>query len=337
MYIREPPNGATVLFPPSTTVAKKLLGRTISADKRVILDARRVNLKCPKIDYWPLVAPTLEDLARRYCSLGSSAPGIWAVGTKRDIESASTRCRLRPGSSVMFGTEFSLCVSNGDNILFFYLDLPFGFTGSPGIFGRLTQAAQWFHRLRAPPVPSWNEEAPPHADVFAGDGMFIELTIGDRPQIAVETWGRGARLFRGLTCISERKLKDGGPWEDEALLGSHVNLKHDAISLPNPEITGAPSLINLHVFDRDNLALDLHFLQELRGRINHWSYTDHIWRRLTDPINRLMSFSDSNCVWIRCNDLEKWQAFWNAIQFIREISADPAHCSRLRQGFCLNL
>ena len=35
---------------PSTTVAKKLPDRTISADKRPIWDGRRVNLKCPKTD-----------------------------------------------------------------------------------------------------------------------------------------------------------------------------------------------------------------------------------------------------------------------------------------------
>ena len=44
---------------PSTTVAKKLPDRTISSDKRVILDVRRVHLKCTKTDYWELLTLTL--------------------------------------------------------------------------------------------------------------------------------------------------------------------------------------------------------------------------------------------------------------------------------------
>ena len=39
---------------PSTTVARKLPDRTLSIDKRLIFDGRRVNLRCSKFGYWGL-------------------------------------------------------------------------------------------------------------------------------------------------------------------------------------------------------------------------------------------------------------------------------------------
>ena len=66
---------------PSTTVAKKLPDRTLAVDRRVIWDRRRPNLRCPREDYWPVVAPTVEDFARKYCHLKTTGPGIGIVGT----------------------------------------------------------------------------------------------------------------------------------------------------------------------------------------------------------------------------------------------------------------
>ena len=89
---------------PSTTVAKKLPDRTLSRNKRLILDARRVNLRCSRQDYWPLRTPLIGDLATRYCKLGTSLPGLEIRGTKRDIDSAFTRIGIRPDDAVLFGT-----------------------------------------------------------------------------------------------------------------------------------------------------------------------------------------------------------------------------------------
>ena len=198
------PPGAQFIVSPSTTVAKKLPDRTISSDKRVILDVRRVNLKCPKADYWQVQTPSLGDLARRFCYLKTSAPGLEIVDTKRDIDAAFTRCRLHPDAAVLFGTEFMLNTASGENLIFFYLVPPFGFTGSPGVFGRLMQAAQYFHRCHIHPDPERNGVDHLSAEVYADDGMFRELLLGDRPHISVEVWELGVRLFLGVTGISTK-------------------------------------------------------------------------------------------------------------------------------------
>ena len=103
---------------PSTTVAKKLPDRALSRHKRLILDARRVNLRCSKQDNWPLKTPLIGDLATRYCKLRASFPGLEIRATKRDIDAAFARIRLHPDGAVLFGTEFAPSPTIGDSIVF---------------------------------------------------------------------------------------------------------------------------------------------------------------------------------------------------------------------------
>ena len=122
--------GDLFMVSPSTTVPKKLHDGTISVDSRVIWDGRRLNLKCPKGDYWHVVTPTVGDLARRYCHIKTTAPGIEMAGAKRDTDAAFARCRVHPDCAAIFGTEFTH-TDPTNSLVFFYLVLPFGFTGSP--------------------------------------------------------------------------------------------------------------------------------------------------------------------------------------------------------------
>ena len=140
------------------------------------------------------------------------------------------------------------------------------------------------------------------ADVFVDDGMFIAVEIGNRPSVSGPAWGFGANLFFGIGSISHMKLAaEGARGARLLLLGYHVNLEEDPISLPGPEIIGAFSLINASVFTPGCLALDLHSLQELRGCINHWANTGRVWKWLAEPTNQTMQYADSNGIWIRCD------------------------------------
>ena len=46
----------------------------------------------------------------------------------------------------MFGAEFELSKDIGGTMVFYYPVLLFGFTGAPGMFGRIMHAAQVYHR-----------------------------------------------------------------------------------------------------------------------------------------------------------------------------------------------
>ena len=114
------PAGAEFFRAPTTTVPKKVPDRTAPSDKRPIWDRRRINLRCPKVDYWQLKTPTTGDLETKYCKLRTSFPGMPILGAERDIDASFTRCRPRPGSVVMFGTVVDVD-NNRDATLVFLL------------------------------------------------------------------------------------------------------------------------------------------------------------------------------------------------------------------------
>ena len=132
------------------------------------------------------------------------------VGTKRDIDSEFTRRRLHPDGAGLFGTEFNLSKDTGDTAAPLYLAFPCGFTGSPGIFGRIAQAVRFYRRQFSPPTPIWSGKHGLEAEVVVDDGMFVAVGVGNRPFISSPTWEFGADLFPGFGSISKPKLATEG-------------------------------------------------------------------------------------------------------------------------------
>ena len=328
------PDGTRILCSPSTTAAKKLPNRTLSTDKRLIWDGRRVSLHCPKQDYWLLETPLVKDLAMWYVKLQTNYPGLPLVGTKRDEDSAFTRCRLRPDASSMFSTEFTIKIGEVETgVIFFYMVLPFGFSGPPGIFGRVMQGVKWLHSRYHPLNPIWDGPNSFISEIFVDDGMFLEARLCTRPKQCVEKWERAATQLLGETAISKKKLAIEGEWNSELLLlGFHVNLGTGEIAHPEPKLVGARNLVHLSAFNPDNYTIPLQAMQELRGSLNHWSNTNRLWRWLSEPINQLLGQADTNLLWTRCSDPEKWLAFRHVILFLREVAENEDDWRELFKG-----
>lgn len=160
-------------------------------------------------------------------------PYIPILGTKRDIDAAFTRRRLHPDSVVMFGTEIQLSSDPTDVVILSYIALPYGFTGSPGIFGRLMQGAKLYHRLFSPDNPLLGATTPLSDEVFSVDGMSLGAQIGHRAELPTGVWETGADLFLGVGAISKRNLLSEGTWGHELVfLGYLANLAEDTISPP---------------------------------------------------------------------------------------------------------
>merc|ERR1712112_548209 len=81
---------------PTTTVEKKNPDRTISTDRRVIADMRRINVGFNVDQYYPIRAPTVESIARLLVALTTSLPGWDIQMTKRDVASAFHLLHLHP-------------------------------------------------------------------------------------------------------------------------------------------------------------------------------------------------------------------------------------------------
>ena len=69
-------------------------------------------------------------------------------------------------SSLLFGAEFGIGHSVKDEALFFYLVLPFGFSGSHGVFGRMMQGAKWLRAQYSPGLPVRNGDYHCRCDIF---------------------------------------------------------------------------------------------------------------------------------------------------------------------------
>ena len=248
------PADTRFLCPPSTTASKKLPERTPPTDKRLIWDGRKINIHCPKQGYWFMETPMVKGLAEWYVQTKTNFHGIPIVGTKRDVDSAFTRCRIRPDAASLFSTEFSAKDDGVETrVIFFYTVLPFGFTGPPGISGRVMQGVKWMHSQFAPLNPLWDGAHPFRCEIFVEDGMFIEASIGDRAEQNVKNWEWAARQLLGDTAVSKKKLDLEGHWGQELILfGFHVNLIRDEIALPYPKIVGAWNLVRQEVFNPGN-------------------------------------------------------------------------------------
>ena len=80
-------------------------------------------------------APSIQTLAKRVEMPRRRFPGRELVCTKRDIDNAFRRVNLHPDAVVIMCTELvGSELGLGDDPLFFYLALPFGWNGPPGIF-----------------------------------------------------------------------------------------------------------------------------------------------------------------------------------------------------------
>lgn len=83
--------------------------------------------------------------------------------------------------------------------------------------------------------------------------MFLELRIGRRPRISVETWGLVLRIFLEIDEISTKNLEMEGNWDTALrLLGFHIDLNADSLQLRIPKIIGDSDLLLSHVFSSGN-------------------------------------------------------------------------------------
>lgn len=131
----------------SPTVAlKKMPGRTLSVDYRIVSDLRQINVGNHKADFYPVEVVKLTDLFQRILKLQRHFPTFAALMTKRDIASAFKRILLRPdiihiSTTDILGEKLGL-----EHDLFMgHLDLPFGWVAIPSYFKIHTDAIAAIH------------------------------------------------------------------------------------------------------------------------------------------------------------------------------------------------
>ena len=74
------------------------------------------------------------------------------------------------------------------------------------------------------------------------------------------------------------------------------------------------------ICDPGNRIATLLDIQELRVNMTHWQGENLIRRFFSEPINRILPFSDSTETWIRRSRWDHWHCFRPAIFFLRDLS-----------------
>ena len=327
-------NNPEILSSPSTLVPKRLPDRTLSSDKRLIADMRGVNNYTSKLDYHLMSVPSIQGLAKKVALLKRRFPGKSLVCTKRDIDSAFRRLNLHPDSVVIMNTELK-----GDEMgltkdpIIFYLALPFGWNGSPGVFAMASDFIRDVVGGYRSSTPNWESSMAFAIDVFVDDIMIIEPMIGRRPEMVVDSAEWAVQLTLGTDAVSESKKRIEGYWDEKhILLGFLINVNSGTIELPDEKLEGAKALVKLPIYDPGSRIVTLKALQELRGCYTHWEVANNIWLYFARPVDLLLGFGDEMGIWVNCDDLNIWASYWQTIEWLREIAEDNGEWKKLFNG-----
>ena len=129
-----------------------------------------------------------------------------------------------------FKAEFAY--TSGD-VLVGFLCLPFGFSGSPGLFQVATDAIKAVHRRTGPSTPERDGDHAFDCHIFVDDGIFVEPRLGKRQIMVAEKWEATVKSLLGDDAINEEKKATEGSWScQNCILGFEVNTETMKISLP---------------------------------------------------------------------------------------------------------
>ena len=256
---------------PTTTVEKKNPDRSISTDKRIIADLRRVNLRFDTQQYYPVKVPTIQDITRWVLFLNQMYPGLKLKMTKRDVASAFRLLRLHPALAFVVIAEFPADhLLMNDDLVCVYLAMPFGWNGDPAHFARFGDAATRAHRRCGPLwATSTLMRHAFHSFMYVEDGIFVEVDVPERLSSTTRCWGYLAKGILGKNAINEEKLEEEeGKWEPhQIILGFVINVDLLTISLHEEEIAGAGVLIAHLTTLMGSQVITLLEVQQLRGHI----------------------------------------------------------------------
>ena len=166
---------------PTTTAGGKNPDRTVSTGRRVISDMRRINVGFNTSQYYPVLVPSIESIARLLIAMTVGFPCFQIEMAKRDIASAFRLLRLHPAPSLLMCTEFPGWVLGREyDLVLFYLAMPFGWNGSPANFAIFGDAVPHIHSQFGMGRPDWFASLDVLSKLYVVDGLLFDLEISMR-------------------------------------------------------------------------------------------------------------------------------------------------------------
>ena len=151
------------------------------------------------------------------------------------------------------------------------LCLEFGWTGSPGHFGKYGTAAEKATERQGPEETRVNGESGFFLRTWVDDGISVEPDLGYRPYLAVRTYERAVKTLLGESAINREKMAEEGETGTKVLAwGLNVDTEEDTFSLPDAKWQKAQYLLALPMFEWGCRRLERREVQVLRGNATFW-------------------------------------------------------------------
>ena len=205
-------DSARIAETPTTTVARNP-DRTVSADRRIIEDFRRINIYFPTGQCYNVQVPTNADIVRMITQVQKKCPPLPVMLTKRDISSAFRLLKLRPSLSMLMFAEFhGRFFDPKYYVVLYYRSMPFGWGGSQAFFATLGDAVTVIHGASGMRRPLWNFRFSFKSRLYVGDGVFVEMSNRRRQNESTWIWGIITVGFLVPLALNKKKLEEAGQW-----------------------------------------------------------------------------------------------------------------------------
>ena len=105
-------------------------------------------------------------------------------------------------------------------------------------------------------------------------------------------------------------MEEEGQWStSHIILGLVYDTSSLKITLPESNRAGARVLFDSILAERGSTRIGVNTLQQIRGCMEHFKSTSAIWRLLTSPLEKLLTYADEIGEWITCPKEELWGGF----------------------------
>ena len=215
----------------SSVAHKKMPGRTLSIDYRIVPDLRQINMGDDKGEFYPVEAVKLTDITDLISRLQRQFSTLPVMMAKRDIPSAFRRILLHPHLIHIFTTDIPGDVMGRMADIFTgHLPMSFGWVASPAYFKLHTDAIASVRSYfwKGGSLSGGRERFASY--IYADDWMLIECPIGNRLSACASCWEWSCQKILADYAISdEKKGLECHRSQRNTLIGFEVATEHMVI------------------------------------------------------------------------------------------------------------
>jgi hypothetical protein len=279
-----------------------------------------VNQRTSSEDLPEMHLPSVESVVRSVLYWKNRYPGTKVKLSKRDVDSAFRRIPLRPQGVRYFGATLGAWI-------LLLLVLTFGWCNSPPYYSLASVAVSLLHRMFKPALPERDGPEPFESHTYLDDTMAVEPDIGSRCELSARCLEQVLELILGKGAVSQSKKDAEGEWAtSKVILGLEINTETEGVTLPGPKLERLRIMLRDPRWRRGNRRLVLRDIQELVGRLVHFTtvfpparaFLSGLLKVLADMTRAHTGLRDAVCPGLPMEDDDlTWERWWDDLDALR--------------------